>query len=112
MEKTINYTAEQTAELVTAYTADPTVATILAFATKFGKTTKSIVAKLVRENAYVSKAKAAPGAKRVTKAGLIGAIEGELDLPAGSLNSLEKASLDQLKVLAAKVVFQQDHVDA
>ena len=51
-EKTVNYTPEQTAELVAAYVADSTEATVSAFAEKLGKTTRSIVAKLSREGVY------------------------------------------------------------
>ena len=58
----INYTAEQTAEMVEAYTANPTKVTVEALALKLGKTVKSIVAKLVREKVYKK-------AEYVTKAG-------------------------------------------
>ena len=54
-EKTVNYTPEQTAELVTAYQAAPTAETVSAFAEKLGKTTRSIVAKLSREGVYKKK---------------------------------------------------------
>lgn len=110
MEK-VNYTAEQTAELVTAYVAEPTEATVEAFAASLGKSVKSIVAKLVREGVYVSKAKVTSG-KRVTKAGLIAAVEGELGLVAGALATLEKASLADLQLLASKIVFESQDVDA
>ena len=54
-EKTVNYTPEQTAELVTAYQAAPTAETVSAFAEKLGKTTRSIVAKLSREGVLQEK---------------------------------------------------------
>lgn len=57
MTKTVTYTAEQTAEMVAAYKAAPTAETVSVFAEKFGKTVKSIVAKLAREGVYKSKAK-------------------------------------------------------
>lgn len=56
------YTAEQTAELVSAYSANPSANTVSDFAVKFGKTTKSIIAKLSREGIYQK-------AERVTKTG-------------------------------------------
>ena len=55
---TITYTAEQTSEMVAAYVATPTAETVATFAEKFGKTVKSVVAKLAREGVYKSPAKA------------------------------------------------------
>lgn len=60
-EKTVNYTEAQTAEIVSAFNAvrqdtrearDKVVADLAA---KFGKTTRSIVAKLSREKVYIAK---------------------------------------------------------
>lgn len=51
--KAVNYTAEQTAELINAYTAEPTRETVEKMAESFGKTVKSIVAKLSREKVYI-----------------------------------------------------------
>ena len=48
--KTVNYTAEQTAALVSAYVAAPTAQTVAKFAEKFGKNAKSIIANV--EAAY------------------------------------------------------------
>lgn len=59
MAATVTYTPEQTVELVAAYTAAPSAETVATFAEKFGKTVKSIVAKLAREGVYKSPAKAA-----------------------------------------------------
>ncbi len=58
----VNYTAEQAAEMVAAYTAAPEKATVEALALKLGKSVKSIVAKLVREKVYKK-------AEYVTKSG-------------------------------------------
>lgn len=52
---TVNYTPEQTAELKAAYVAAPNSETVAAFAEKFGKSVKSIVAKLSREGVYQPK---------------------------------------------------------
>ena len=97
-EKIANYTAEATAEIVTAYVANPTKETVVALAEKFGKSTKSIVAKLARENVYVTAAKAA-GAKTPTKAELVAGIASLVELPAEDLESLEKATAPALKAL-------------
>lgn len=61
--KTVTYTAEQTAELVAAYSAASTAETVATFAEKFGKSVKSIVAKLAREGVYKSAAKTAGTSK-------------------------------------------------
>ena len=52
MAKTVNYTPEQTAEIRNMYAANFTVEEI---ATKFGKSVRSIVAKLSREGVYKAK---------------------------------------------------------
>lgn len=71
----VNYTPEQTLELVTAYKEAPTVETVEAFASKFNKTVKSIVAKLARENVYKPAEKREGTAKRAKKDELIVAFE-------------------------------------
>lgn len=55
-KKAENYTAEQTVALVQAY-AGGSGKSIAELATQFGKTEKSIVAKLSREKVYVKKAR-------------------------------------------------------
>lgn len=106
-EKTVNYTEAQTAELVEGYKASPTEATVKAFAEAFGKTTRSVVAKLSREGVYVAKDKAktegAAKATTTTKADLVKRVEAALDLEAGVLESLEKGSKNALEVLVAAV---------
>ena len=93
----INYTDAQTAELVTAYQAGEAVE---ALAERFQKSVRSIVAKLSREGVYQAKTKA-KGAGRVTKAALIQYVEELLQLDPQSLQTLEKASLQNLQQLAA-----------
>ena len=51
--KPVNYTAEQTAEMVSAYTANPSKETVETLAVTMGKTVRSIVAKLSREKVYI-----------------------------------------------------------
>ena len=53
MEKTVNYTPEMTAKMVAEYQAGATTADL---AEAFGKTVRSVVAKLSREGVYVKKA--------------------------------------------------------
>lgn len=95
-EKVQNYSAEVTAQLVAAF-ADG--ATVDALATQFGKTTRSIVAKLSREGVYKAKDKVAKDA-RVTKATLIARIAKATGADQEQLDSLEKATATALKIVA------------
>jgi hypothetical protein len=97
-DKTVNYTDDQTVELVNRYQAGEAVE---ALAEAFGKSTRSIVAKLSREKVYVAKSKAA-GTGRVTKAILINELADRAGVDREVLESLEKASVEALQVLHAK----------
>lgn len=90
-EKTVNYTEAQTAELVSGYTADPTENTVKAFAAKFGKSTRSIVAKLAKEQVYVSKAREA-GKREMLKAEMVSKIAKLTGKTDEQMESLEKAT--------------------
>jgi len=95
-EKTVNYTADQTEALVEDFKAGTTVEDL---AVKFGKSVRSIVAKLSREGVYVAKAKTkAEG--RVTKADLIEKIAEKFGVPSEKFESLEKATKEVLEILA------------
>ena len=101
--KTVNYTADQTAEMVAAYVANPTKETVAEFAEKFGKSVRSVVAKLSREGCYkkaeyVSKA----GEKPVKKDSMADAIGAVLQLTEAETDSLAKANKTALaKIFAA-----------
>ena len=95
----VNYTDEQTVELVQAYQAGEAVE---ALAERFQKSVRSIVAKLSREGVYQPKTKAKAGA-RMTKAQIITYLEDLLQLDPKSLQSLEKAQISALQALAAAV---------
>ena len=97
-EKAQNYTPEQTAEIIGLYTTGSTVEVI---AEQFGKSVRSIVAKLSREGVYVPKA-ATKGQSRVTKADLINQLAAKFDIEATEIASLEKASLAALELLVVK----------
>ena len=103
MEKQVNYTEAQVAQIVEAYTSGVTVEAI---AEQFGKSVKSIVAKLAQQKVY--KAKAAIKAHRVTKADMIARIAEALAIEGQVLSSLEKASAEALQALVAKVVFENE----
>ena len=103
--KTVNYTPEQTAELKAAYVAAPTAETVAMFADKFGKTVKSIVAKLSREGVYkkaeyVTKTGEKP-VKKDTHADAIGAVLGLTEAETESLTKANKTALVKIfKALA------------
>lgn len=92
--KVENYSAEVTKELVDRYVAGESVE---ALATAYGKSVKSVVAKLVREKAY--KSKEVTKAKRVTKADLVTKVAKDLGLAGATLESLEKATHEALEAL-------------
>jgi len=100
------YTVEQTSELVAAYTANPSAEVVATFAEKFGKTVKSIVAKLSREGvyqkkAYVSKAGTTPVKKDEVATGLQMLFK-LTDAEADSLTKANKTAL--IKILNAYVI--------
>lgn len=95
--KTVNYTAEQTAEILAGYMAGETVESL---AERMCKSTRSIVAKLSREGVYKKKEYVGKtGEKPVKKdvhADAIGAI---LQLPENDIDSLTKANKTALKAI-------------
>jgi transposase-like protein len=100
-EKTVNYTPEQTAQMVEAYKEGTTVEAI---AETLGKTVRSVVAKLSREGVYrkkeyTTKTGETPVAKE-TLADKIGALAG---LSEGEIDSLTKANKTALAKILAKL---------
>ena len=95
--KSINYTPEQTAQIISDYQSGLSVEII---ADNLGKTVRSIVAKLSREKVYIKKEyKTKNGESAVKKdihADAIGAI---LRLPENDIESLTKANKNALKVI-------------
>jgi len=93
--KTVNYTAEQTAQMVADYQAGITVESI---AENLGKTVRSVVAKLSREKVYVAKTyvskTGAPVIKKDAHADAIGAI---LKLSENEIESLTKSNKTALE---------------
>ena len=88
--KTVNYTAEQTAQIVADYAAGVTVEAI---AESMGKTVRSIVAKLSREKVYVAKTYVSKtGAAVVKKDAHADAIAAILKLTEAETESITKAN--------------------
>lgn len=94
------YSVEQTLALVEAYKANPSADTVSEFANKFGKSVKSVVAKLSREGVYQKKTyvskTGAPVQKKDTTADAIGAI---LQLSEADTDSLTKANKRALEAI-------------
>ena len=93
--KTVNYTPEQSAQMVAQYLAGITVEEI---AEMMGKTVRSVVAKLSREKVYKAKTyvskTGAPVVKKDAHADAIGAI---LKLTESEIESLTKANKTALE---------------
>jgi acetylglutamate kinase len=99
--KSVNYTEEQTAAVVTAYQAGESVDAIAA---KMGKTTRSIVAKLSREGVYKAKEKAAgEKAANIGKADLAANIAKAGNMTADEAKDLQKLTKQTLVNLYAAV---------
>ena len=94
-DKTVNYTPEQTAQLVAKYQDGVTVETL---ATMFGKTTRSVVAKLAREGVYHAKSKNT-GVSRVKKSELVDRIANLCGATPEAFDSLEKANHEVLEAI-------------
>lgn len=93
-EKTINYTPEMTAEIISAYVAGETVENIAA---RIGKTTRSIVAKLSREGVYKAKAYTRKDGSAVAKKDTVADAIGEaLSMTEADITSLSKANRSAL----------------
>lgn len=94
------YTQEQTVELLAAYIDAPTTDTVEAYAQKFGKTVKSVIAKLSREGVYQKKTYVRKDGssveKKDTTADAIGKI---LGLDEASTESLTKANRKALQAI-------------
>jgi hypothetical protein len=101
--KTVNYTPEMTVEMVATYSANPSQETVVLLAEKFGKTVRSVVAKLSREKVYVAKTyETKKGEKPVKKDSMADAIGSILRLTEAETDSLAKANKTALaKVFAA-----------
>jgi electron transfer flavoprotein alpha subunit len=110
--KVVNYTPEQTARLIADYTANPTKDTVATLATAFGKTTKSVVAKLVREGVYRKAEKVSKdGAPVVKKNELVEKIATEIGVTSDKLDGLESAPKNALKLILAALAFDAEPAD-
>jgi hypothetical protein len=99
--KVENYTAEQTAKMVADYVANPTKETVEGIAIEFGKTVRSVIAKLSREKVYKAKTyKTKTGENVVKKDEHADYIGDALGMNANDADSLTKANKTALKLIA------------
>lgn len=95
--KAVNYTAEQTAKMVTDYTEGVTVEAI---AEALGKTVRSVVAKLSREGVYKKKTYTTKTGEAVVKkdawADFIGQALGMTEADTESLTKANKTALAKI----------------
>ena len=97
MAQAKNYTDEMVSSMTEAYQANPTRETVDALANQFGKTTRSIIAKLSREGVYVAQPRTTKtGEPVISKAQFVSAIEAHFDLPMPTLVKSGKQDLQKL----------------
>ena len=107
--KVVNYTPEQTAKLRAVYAANPNKDTVATLAVEMGKTTKSIVAKLVREGVYKKAEKTAKdGTPVVHKNDLVEKIAKEIGVESDKLDGLEAAPKNALKLILSALAFETE----
>jgi hypothetical protein len=96
-EKAKNYTEEMVAEMTKLYTANPNRETVDVLAKQFGKTVRSIIAKLSREGVYVAQPRITKsGEPVVRKAELVAQINTHLGKEFPTLVKASKADLQNL----------------
>ena len=92
-----NYTEDMVAEMTKAYQANPTRETVEELASKFGKTVRSIIAKLSREGVYVAQPRVTKsGEPVVRKAELVAQINAHFEIELPTLVKASKADLQKL----------------
>ena len=97
MAQAKNYTDEMVAQMTDQYVANPTRETVDGLAKQFGKTTRSIIAKLSREGVYVAQPRTTKtGEPVVSKAQFVSAIEAHFDIAMPTLVKSGKQDLQKL----------------
>ena len=101
-EATKNYTTEMVKHMTTLYVANPNRETVDVLANEFGKSVRSIIAKLSREGVYVAQErKTKSGEPVIRKADLVSQLEEHFGI---TLSSLAKASKTDLTFLVETIV--------
>ena len=92
-----NYTDEMVASMTEQYVANPTRETVDSLAQEFGKSVRSIIAKLSREGVYVAQPKVTKtGEPVVRKAELVAQLEAHFEVAIPTLVKASKADLQKL----------------
>tara|TARA_R100000656_G_scaffold119810_1_gene93833 strand:+ start:160 stop:480 length:321 start_codon:yes stop_codon:yes gene_type:complete len=95
--KAKNYSDEMVAEMHDLYSANPTRETVELIAETFGKSVRSVIAKLSREGIYVSQPRVTKtGEPVVRKAELVAQIEAQFEIEIPTLVKASKADLQTL----------------
>ena len=95
--RTPNYTSVMVNEVVSTYTAKPTLSTVEQLAASMGKNKRSIIAKLVREGVYVAQPRQTKsGAPIIRKAELVSTIQSHFGISTPSLEKASKADLQTI----------------
>ena len=99
-----NYTDEMVNAMTEQYQANPTRETVDSLAREFGKTTRSIIAKLSREGVYVAQPRTTKtGEPIVSKNEIVNDIASLLQVEVDDIASLEKATKIDLKNLMSRL---------
>ena len=94
---TANYIQQQTEQMVSKYTANPTRETVNALAQELGKNTRSVIAKLSREGVDVAQPRATKsGEPIVRKAELVAQIEAHFGIEMPTLVKASKVDLQRM----------------
>tara|TARA_R100001594_G_scaffold67851_1_gene102158 strand:+ start:178 stop:591 length:414 start_codon:yes stop_codon:yes gene_type:complete len=101
-----NYTDEMVVSMTEQYVANPTRDTVDSLAKEFGKTTRSIIAKLSREGVYVAQPRTTKtGEPVISKAQYVSAISNHFEVELPTLVKAGKQDLQKLaEVLSLTVV--------
>lgn len=92
-----NYSDEMVAEMHSLYEANPTRETVEILAEKFGKSVRSVIAKLSREGIYVSQPRVTKtGEPVVRKSELVAQIEDHFEIEVPTLVKASKTDLQAL----------------
>jgi hypothetical protein len=95
--RTPNYTDEMVNAMVADYQDNPTKDTVAKLASEFNKSTRSIVAKLVREGVYVAAPRVTKtGAPVIRKSEIVSQIQDALGVELATLEKASKADLEKL----------------
>jgi len=99
-----NYSDEMVAKMTKTYEAEPTMDTVKVLAREFGKTTRSIIAKLSREGVYKAQPRTTKtGEPVVQKKELVMEIATVLGVDEANITSLVKATKGDLKNLVNRL---------